>query len=111
MSPSSSALPLTSKSPRSQTHSRKSSSAAVPQQTAASTSRPATEPIIETNNEQKNKVHYTVFIRLPFPRNGFEDPPPVDWTAAKDRQLWKLISSASNSKDLDWAGMSERYVP
>lgn len=58
---------------------------------------------------KKLAMNYTVFIRLPFPRNGFEDPPPVDWTSTKDRQLWKLISSASNSKDLDWEAMSERF--
>lgn len=57
----------------------------------------------------KQSVHYTVFIRLPFPRNGFEDPPPVDWNSAKDKQLWKLISKASNSNDLDWEAMSERF--
>jgi len=46
----------------------------------------------------KSNVHYTCFIRLPFPRNDFEDPPPVEWDTGKDRALWKLISKASNSK-------------
>ena len=29
--------------------------------------------------------------------------------STKDRQLWKLISKASNSKDLDWEDMSARF--
>lgn len=54
-------------------------------------------------------MHYTVIIRLPFPRNSFEDPPPVEWDAAKDRALWKLISKASNSRDLDWEEIAGRF--
>ncbi|KAI9769441.1 MAG: hypothetical protein M1840_004144 [Geoglossum simile] len=46
-------------------------------------------------------THFTVFVRLPFPRNGFIDPAPVDWDASKDRALWKILSRASRSSDLD----------
>lgn len=46
-----------------------------------------------------------MFIRLPFNRNGFEDPAPVRWDVAKDRQLWKLISK-SNTGNLDWEALS-----
>ena len=52
--------------------------------------------------------HYTVFIRFPFARGDFQDPAPTNWTAAKDRQLWKLISK-SHSGDLDWAGLSQQF--
>ncbi|KAM3421140.1 hypothetical protein BST61_g1553 [Cercospora zeina] len=51
---------------------------------------------------------YTVFIRLPFNRAEFRDPAPTNWTAAKDRQLWKLISK-SHSGDLDWEGLSQDF--
>ncbi|KAF2209463.1 hypothetical protein CERZMDRAFT_100257 [Cercospora zeae-maydis SCOH1-5] len=51
---------------------------------------------------------YTVFIRLPFNRADFRDPAPTNWTAAKDRQLWKLISK-SHSGDLDWEGLSQDF--
>lgn len=54
-------------------------------------------------------IHYTVLIRLPFARNGFVDPEPVSWDATKDKALWKLISKASNSKDLDWEAIAERF--
>ena len=32
-----------------------------------------------------NDIHYTVFVRLPFARNDFVDPPPVgqDWMFLK----------------------------
>ncbi|KAI0993573.1 hypothetical protein K3495_g14611 [Podosphaera aphanis] len=44
---------------------------------------------------------YIVFIRLPFPRGDFVDPPFVDWNASKDKQLWKVVSNASTNSDLD----------
>ncbi|KAL1301428.1 hypothetical protein AAFC00_005682 [Neodothiora populina] len=49
----------------------------------------------------ESKVHYTCFIRLPFPRADFVDPPQVAWTSTKDRALWKIISKASSRKELD----------
>lgn len=56
------------------------------------------------------RIHYTAIIRLPFSRpDGFPDPSPVEWDSAKDRTLWKVISKASNSRDLDWDGMAERF--
>ena len=56
----------------------------------------------------KPKPHYTVFIRLPFQRNGFQDPPPVEWDAAKDEALWKVISG-STGKELNWEEISVRF--
>ena len=55
--------------------------------------------------ESKPKPHYTIFIRLPFPRNDFKDPPPVEWDAAKEEDLWKIISG-STGKELDWDEIS-----
>jgi len=55
-------------------------------------------------------IHYTCFIRLPFLRpENFPDPPPVVWDAVKDKALWKLISKASNSRDLDWEAIAVRF--
>ena len=72
----------------------------------ASSPRPLPTPTKATAD-----AHYTCFIRLPFPRNGFEDPPPVVWDATKDRALWKLISNnkTSSSKDIDWGATAERF--
>ncbi|THY36241.1 hypothetical protein D6D01_00634 [Aureobasidium pullulans] len=33
----------------------------------------------------------------------------VDWNSTKDRALWKIISKASNSKELDWEDLSARF--
>lgn len=33
----------------------------------------------------------------------------VSWDIAKDRQLWKIVSKATDSRDLDWADLSERF--
>ncbi|KZF21115.1 hypothetical protein L228DRAFT_248880 [Xylona heveae TC161] len=54
-------------------------------------------------------VHFTVFIRLPFPRGDFVDPPPVDWDASKDRSLWKVLSQASRSADINWHDLADQF--
>ncbi|KAF2229049.1 hypothetical protein EV356DRAFT_496582 [Viridothelium virens] len=68
---------------------------------------------LEGRNSKKSciepDVHYTVFLRLPFTRGDFVDPLPVDWDAAKDKALWKIISRASNSKDLNWDELSTKF--
>nr|POE62517.1 autophagy-related protein 29 [Quercus suber] len=82
--------------------SRHNSMATVPDQMQQkSTGKPPAQP---------RQVRYTAIVRLPFPRpQGFVDPPPVEWDANKDKTLWKLISKANNSQDLDWEGMAERF--
>jgi Atg29 N-terminal domain len=51
--------------------------------------------------------HFTVFIRLPFERGNFVDPPPVSWSAAKERTLWNVISRQAKENDIDWTGLSQ----
>ncbi|KAJ5377533.1 uncharacterized protein N7496_004942 [Penicillium cataractarum] len=46
-------------------------------------------------------TNFTVFIRLPFPRGDFVDPPPVEWDAAKEQALWDILSRPSKG-DIDW---------
>ncbi|KAI5844684.1 hypothetical protein BZA05DRAFT_476714 [Tricharina praecox] len=50
---------------------------------------------------------YTVYIRLPFPRNGFVDPPRVEWDATKERYLWKVISRGNRNADVDWDALAQ----
>jgi hypothetical protein len=57
---------------------------------------------------QARPVHYTVFIRLPFRRDDFEDPPIVNWDSGKDTELWKIIAKA-DSKELDWGEIASRF--
>lgn len=54
--------------------------------------------------------HFTVFIRLPFARGDFVDPPPVAWSAAKERQLWEVLSKSSKGHEIDWKGLAERFA-
>ncbi|KAF2805341.1 uncharacterized protein BDZ99DRAFT_525044 [Mytilinidion resinicola] len=57
----------------------------------------------------KPEIHYTAFIRLPFARGDFVDPPQVDWNATKDRALWKIISRSPKTADLDWEDLALKF--
>ncbi|KAK6331007.1 hypothetical protein TWF718_003198 [Orbilia javanica] len=65
-------------------------------------------PSAGVSSDQPSDVRYTVYLRLPFPRNGFVDPPPVDWDASKERSLWRVISKHRNS-ELDWNLLAEHF--
>ncbi|RAL05158.1 multidomain presynaptic cytomatrix related protein [Aspergillus ibericus CBS 121593] len=54
-----------------------------------------------TSLNQSGDTKFTVFIRLPFPRGDFVDPPPVEWNAAKDQALWDILSRLPKGDDLD----------
>jgi hypothetical protein len=68
-----------------------------------------------TTTMSSSEPSYTVFIRLPFPRRDFVDPPSVshslfpnpkltfqvEWDPAKDKALWKILSKASKNSDID----------
>ncbi|POS76746.1 hypothetical protein DHEL01_v204859 [Diaporthe helianthi] len=51
---------------------------------------------------------YTVYIRLPFPRGDFVDPPPVRWDASKDEALWKILSGVAKT-EIDWVELAARF--
>ncbi|EFR02454.1 Atg29p [Nannizzia gypsea CBS 118893] len=51
---------------------------------------------------------FTVFIRLPFPRGDFVDPPPVNWDAGNDRILWDVLSVAPK-EGVDLASSAEKF--
>ncbi|KAJ5154632.1 uncharacterized protein N7500_010071 [Penicillium coprophilum] len=53
-------------------------------------------------------TNFTVFIRLPFPRGDFVDPPPVEWNASKEQALWDILSRPSKG-DLDWKALAENF--
>ena len=55
--------------------------------------------------------HFTVFIRLPFRRGDFVDPPPVAWSAAKERALWDVISRQGQGKgnEIDWHALANQF--
>ncbi|KAG9771222.1 hypothetical protein KCU88_g6395, partial [Aureobasidium melanogenum] len=53
--------------------------------------------------------HFTVFIRLPFNRGDFVDPPPVAWSATKERALWDILSRQAKGNEIDWRSLSEKF--
>lgn len=55
--------------------------------------------------------HFTVFVRLPFNRGEFIDPPPVSWSAAKERSLWEVISRQAQGKgnEIDWNALAAQF--
>lgn len=52
---------------------------------------------------------FTVLIRLPFKRGNFVDPPPVAWSAAKERALWDVISKQSRGNEIDWTDLAGKF--
>lgn len=82
----------------------------IPNNTAAAVKRSSTAggmPLVE------QKVHYTVLVRLPFPRGDFVDPAQVEWDATKDQALWKIISrpmaGAGGRREIDWQELAARF--
>jgi hypothetical protein len=53
--------------------------------------------------------HFTVFVRLPFNRGDFVDPPPVAWSGAKERALWDVISKQSRGNEINWTTLAEQF--
>ena len=56
--------------------------------------------------------HFTVFIRLPFNRGNFVDPPPVSWSVAKERDLWDVISrqqGQGKGNEIDWHALAQQF--
>ncbi|KAK7734752.1 hypothetical protein SLS53_007858 [Cytospora paraplurivora] len=56
----------------------------------------------------ESETTYTVFIRVPFPRGDFVDPPPVNWDASKDEALWKILSGLAKT-EIDWNELAARF--
>ncbi|KAK3707246.1 hypothetical protein LTR37_012247 [Vermiconidia calcicola] len=94
-------------------HSRRSSAMSTPlpdPEPKPFKQQPSPVPEPQTNAVNPNNVDYTVFIRLPFPRGDFQDPPQVQWDSSKDKALWKVVSAISTSKqDPDWDAISLRF--
>ncbi|KAL8863655.1 MAG: hypothetical protein Q9178_000338 [Gyalolechia marmorata] len=53
---------------------------------------------------------FTVFVRLPFPRGDFVDPPPTRWDSSKDQDLWNILSRTSKGREIDSAWLYERQL-
>ncbi|MCJ1376093.1 hypothetical protein MMC20_007332 [Loxospora ochrophaea] len=58
--------------------------------------------------KEDSNCHFTVFIRVPFPRGDFVDPPPTNWDSSKDKTLWKVLSRASKGSEIDWHALADQ---
>ncbi len=63
----------------------------------------------QLSSAQEPECHFTVFIRLPFPRGNFVDPPPVAWDSSKDRALWDILYRADKGREVDWHGLASQF--
>ncbi|MCJ1258693.1 hypothetical protein MMC24_006526 [Lignoscripta atroalba] len=70
---------------------------------------PLTKPQPQPPALKEPDNHFTVFIRLPFPRGDFVDPPAIDWDSSKDRTLWKILSRASKGSEIDWHVLADQF--
>ncbi|MCJ1228567.1 hypothetical protein MMC12_005228 [Toensbergia leucococca] len=69
---------------------------------------PTRNEALDTSPREQD-CHFTVFIRLPFPRAGFVDPPPIDWDSSKDRALWEILSRAPKGREVDWHSLADQF--
>ncbi|KAM7221058.1 autophagy-related protein 29 [Rhypophila decipiens] len=51
---------------------------------------------------------YHVYVRLPFNRGDFVDPPPVNWDEKKSEALWAIISGVSQT-EINWNELAAKF--
>ncbi|KAI9668346.1 MAG: hypothetical protein M1829_005550 [Trizodia sp. TS-e1964] len=62
-----------------------------------------------SRSNNKRNVHFIILVRVPIPRNGFIDPPQIDWDQNKDYALWKVLSRSPKAGDIDWDALASRF--
>ncbi|KAI5856382.1 hypothetical protein BZA05DRAFT_442074 [Tricharina praecox] len=53
------------------------------------------------------QLEYIVYVRLPFPRRGFVNPPQVCWNEQKERHLWRTVMREDRTQPIDWNKLAE----
>lgn len=53
--------------------------------------------------------HFNVFIRMPYKRGDFVDPPPVAWNSTKEHALWDILSRVAKNSETDWKSLAEQF--
>ncbi|KAK3396051.1 hypothetical protein B0T20DRAFT_441475 [Sordaria brevicollis] len=61
-----------------------------------------------SSNQDKREPRYHVYVRLPFNRGDFVDPPPVSWDDRKSEALWTIISGVSQT-EIDWHELAVQF--
>ncbi|TGO53668.1 hypothetical protein BOTNAR_0289g00080 [Botryotinia narcissicola] len=62
-----------------------------------------------SHSDAESDPTYTVFVKLPFPRGDFVDPPAVEWDVGKDKALWKILLKAPKNSDVDWTALATKF--
>ncbi|OIW31145.1 hypothetical protein CONLIGDRAFT_679875 [Coniochaeta ligniaria NRRL 30616] len=58
----------------------------------------------------KIEPKYEIYVRLPFNRGDFVDPPPVDWNDTKSDALWNIISDVERTDSkIDWNELATSF--
>ncbi|KAF8444414.1 hypothetical protein BGX38DRAFT_706014 [Terfezia claveryi] len=63
----------------------------------------------EREREREREVKYVVYLKLPFSRGGFVDPPQVDWDGNKERVLWRILSRTTRNQGIDWNHLAQQF--
>ncbi|KAM7208915.1 autophagy-related protein 29 [Naviculisporaceae sp. PSN 640] len=57
--------------------------------------------------KERMEPKFHVYVRLPFNRGDFVDPPPVNWDERKSEALWAIISGSQT--DINWNELASRF--
>ncbi|KAK0656482.1 hypothetical protein B0T16DRAFT_399480 [Cercophora newfieldiana] len=56
---------------------------------------------------KEEDIQYVVYVRLPFNRGDFVDPPPVKWDETKSECLWGIISGPK--AEINWPELAAQF--
>ncbi|KAK9464350.1 hypothetical protein V1512DRAFT_268520 [Lipomyces arxii] len=64
-----------------------------------------------TQKKDKESVQtfYTVYLRFPFARNGFQEPIQSSWDQIQEQELWSILSGVHNKSDIKWHQLAEHF--
>lgn len=49
-----------------------------------------------------------IYLKIPVNRNGFQDPPKIQWSSSKESELWEVITT-SKRNEIDWNKLSLKF--
>ena len=59
---------------------------------------------------EPEKPKFVVYLRFPFPRNGFQDPESCDWSEEKSQKLRDYLSSVVlKNGDIEWSKLADHF--
>ncbi|KAK1826694.1 hypothetical protein QBC39DRAFT_363793 [Podospora conica] len=63
----------------------------------------------KTEGKPEPEPTYRVYIRLPFNRGDFVDPPQVQWDEDKSSRLWGILSDPDSQGNIDWNKLATQF--